>query len=178
MKEDIRLPLNQRVLRGEIYKIIDKHVNANGAEPSPEYIANELNRNQTKKRYGIDDVTALLQMYENNRVSSLNKPIGDEDAEYSTLIPASDGKDLIEEISNSSITEDIRNHIYRLDIEDNIKVILREVLYEGKIHGDVAVDMGIKREEVRQKYEKGLRALRYALRNDPKFMEDIALMIK
>jgi RNA polymerase nonessential primary-like sigma factor len=162
----IRLPPVQKALMRTIYRISNEYLIANSEEPTPQHIADELNRKQTKKRYTERDINELLQMYENSSVGSLNRSIGDDgDSEKMDFVPGEDGREMVEDLIGKSIADKVRVQINQLKVDETDKAILDRVLYEHQDFNDIATALDLRREQVKQRYERGLRVLRSNLRD-------------
>lgn len=162
----IRLPPEQKALMRTIYRISNEYNVANSEKPTPHHIADELNRQQNKKRYTRKDVQELLQMYQDISVGSLNRPVGDDgDSEKMDFIPGEDGREMVGDIARKSIADKVRAQISQLDVDDTDKTILERVLYKHKSFNEIAKSLNIRREQIRQRYSRGLRLLRSNLRN-------------
>lgn len=160
----IRLPQEQKALMRTIYRISNEYLIANSEEPTPQYIADELNKQQSKKRYTRNDIRELLQMYENIAVGSLNRPVGDDgDSEKMDFVPGEDGREIVEDIGGKSIADSVRGAIGDLNIGDQDKIILEKILYEHRNLNEIAGELELRREQVKQRYERGLRVLRTEL---------------
>jgi len=162
----IRLSPGQKALMRTIYHISNEYFITNSEEPTPQHIADELNRQQSKKKYNRNDIWELLQMYENISVGSLNRPVGDGgDSEKMDFVPGDDGRDMVENIAGNSIVDKVRAQISQLAVDEADKTILEMVLYEYKNFNEIATALNIRREQVKQRYFKGIRLLRSNLRD-------------
>lgn len=160
----IRLPFEQRSLRKEINRIIEQYLGANGKEPSPQYIADKLNSNQTKINYTANKIEQTLQLHEHIKVGSLDKSVGDDcDTDYINIISGDDGRNIVDKIANKSIADIVSNQICELKIDENYKQILKEYHFENRTFKEIAEELGITSSLVKSKYSKGLRFLQKAL---------------
>lgn len=160
----IRLPPEQKALMRTIYRINNEYLIANSEEPTPQHIADELNGQQSKKRYTRNDIMELLQMYQDISVGSLNRPIGyDGDSEKMDFIPGEDGREMVEDIAGKSIADKVRVQISQLEVDEVDRRILDMVLYEHKDFNEVATALNLRREQIKQRYSRGLRSLRSKL---------------
>ena len=174
-KDMFKISSEQRIIRKRIYGVIIDYLGAHSEEPSYEQIATELNKSCAKK-YSARDIEELLQMYDNLEVTSLNKPIcEDADAEQIDFVAGEDGRDTLESIASASTVDIIYKQIRQLETDDFTKKILEEKLYNHKSLKDLTVMMRLRTEQVRQRYTKGIRLLKYTLKNNPQFMESVRL---
>jgi len=166
----IKVPKEKRAAMNLIYKAYNEYINSNGEKPSFQDMAEELNKNQTKKEYTSEDIRMLSQMYENIKVRSLNKLI-DEDGifEYLDFVKGDDGRKLVEELSNKSFANEIRSDIHRLEAKEGTKKILETILYENKSFKEVAEEFGIEQKEAKRKYSNGLKLLKKELNSYTNF---------
>lgn len=160
----IKLPSEKNELKKKIDSIIEQYINANGKEPSYEYISGELNKNQDEKIYSPKEIDELFKIYENISVFSLNRSLSN-DSEYTELIAGDDGRKIIHDISNKSLADVVYKHITNLNLDNRTKTVLERFLYENKSFNEIAEELEIKREQVKQKYHMGLRVLRNSLKN-------------
>jgi len=173
--DDIRLPPEQRKLRKMVCGIITDYLCTHSEEPSHEQIAAELSRYNGKK-YSGNDVKELLMMYESIKVSSLNRQVGeDADAERMDFIEGADGRDNLEAMAGASTADAVLSQIRQLDADDLTRKVLEEKLYNTIQFGELADSLGLTKERVKQNYNKGIRLLRNALKNNPQFMSSVRL---
>jgi len=168
-QEIIKLPFKQRELRKRIYKFIISYLGKHLREPSDEQIAAELNKNEPGK-YSERDVKELLQIYENIKVSSLNKPLGKDAEEEHIDILEGSNRNVLESISEEATVNMIRYKMNNLNADRLTKIILRGKLFNNKSTVELARYLGLKKEKVEQIYEKGTRLLKRNLMTNPKFI--------
>jgi RNA polymerase nonessential primary-like sigma factor len=160
----IKLSPTQKKLMRSIYKISTGYLITNGEEPTSQHVADELNMQQTKKRYTGNDIRKLLQMYEDISVLSLNGPVGDDgDSEMMDFVTRDDGRKMVEAIADKSIADKVRVIISELAINPTDRGIVESVLYENKGFDELADSLNLRREQVRQRYSRGLRSLKSSL---------------
>ncbi|MXP67767.1 RNA polymerase sigma factor RpoS [Pantoea sp. Aalb] len=127
-------------------------------EPSAEEIAEQLDK-------PVDDVSRMLRL--NERITSVDIPLGSGDCEKALLEILTDDKD--NDPENTTQDDDIKQSIVKWLFELNAKQ--REVLarrfgllgYEAATLEDVGREIGLTRERVRQIQVEGLRRLREIL---------------
>ena len=167
----IRLSSGQRTLKKKIYDFVEEHVGINGKEPSVEEIAKKLNT-PDKKKYNAGDIQRLLQRYELVKVGSLDRVIEGKNLRYIDFVTGDDGKQMIKDILSNSTVKEIYKQVQNLDLEDTTKNILKSVLFNHKKFKELSNQLGLSREQVRQKYEICKRMLRNVLRNGEIIEED------
>ena len=161
----IKLPKNEKSLKRRVYGIIIEYLGSHSTEPTPEQIAEELNKTG-KKRYSASDINLLLQMYDNFKVSSLNRPAGvDSDSEQIDFVVGDNGKDIAKSLDSTSIEHIVHNQIHQLETDDATKKILEEILFNRKQFAELTAEFVLRTKIVRQRYGCGLRLLRNALRS-------------
>ena len=160
----IRLPPEQKALMRAIYRISNEYLISHSEEPNPQHIADELNKQQSKKRYTAGNIRELLHMYENISVESLNRPVGEDgDSERMDFVPGDDGREMVGDIAGRSLADKVRAIIGKLAIDPTDRIIIESVLYEHKDFNEIADSLKLRREQVKQKYSRGLRFLRSSL---------------
>ncbi len=166
----IKISRAKRIAMEMIHRAYNEHIMNAGEKPSFQNMADELNKNQTKKEYTAEDIRMLSQIHKNLKVGSLNKLVNKEGVlEYLDFVQEDDGRKLVEDISNKSLANEIRSNIHKLNAKEKTKAILETILYKNKSFREVAEEFGIERKEVRQKYSKGLRLLKRELNSYENF---------
>ncbi len=163
-QDKIRLPREQRSLRKEINRIIEQYLGTKGIEPSPQYIADKLNSNQTKINYTANKIEQTLQLHEHIKVGALVKSVDDDcDTDFINFISGDDGRNIVDNIANQSIADIVHNQICELKIDENYKQILKEYHFANRTFKEIAEESGMTLSIVKSKYSKGLRLLQKAL---------------
>lgn len=170
--KSIRISSNNTISR--IFNIITEYLSENPRRPTDAYIAEELNK-YSDKVYKPRDIDKILQDYDNAQVTSLDATVGDDETDFMYFIPGNDGRELLEKMASESVAEVVYDQINELRTNSLTKKVLKEVLFYDKKLDEVMSEFGLKREKVRQTYEKGRRQLRSCLLKNDKFTRSVVL---
>ena len=158
---EIYIPTQKRHLVNKINGITESYITQNGAPPNKQYIADKLNETQDKKEYTSLYVKELEEIYNNSIVQSMHDPLNSE-SEDQHEIYLSDGKgeEGLENSIYSSLKEKVEDTIKELPFKDETPAILEKSLLDNQDLREIASDLEITLEQVRNKHSKGMRALK------------------
>ncbi len=165
----IHIPREKNVVLRQIYNFATKYIIENSKEPTNEQIAYELNK-KSKTKYDSFVVASLLDSYHSSKTTSLDKELGNETGlNLLDIVEPENECSPHQNIDSESVLELVNSRISCMDVDKATKRILQDRLYDGRLLSDLALELHISKERVRQKYERGLRILRESLLKSPGF---------
>lgn len=153
----VRMPLNQVGVSGKVNRVTERFLQEHGRAPSVHELANLI---------GVDEAQIRAAVSANTHTTSIDAPFGDDDDGSMADMLLSDDNDLK---SDSSVEKESMaqfvNDLLREVLSDREQKIVRESfgigVMEKKLE-EIAGDMGMTRERIRQLREKAIRKIRFS----------------
>ncbi|KGF19085.1 RNA polymerase sigma factor rpoD [Prevotella sp. S7-1-8] len=153
----VRMPLNQVGVSGKVNRVTERFLQEHGRAPSVHELANLI---------GVDEAQIRAAVSANTHTTSIDAPFGDDDDGSMADMLLSDDNDLK---SDSSVEKESMaqfvNDLLREVLSDREQKIVRESFGIGVMEKnleEIAGDMGMTRERIRQLREKAIRKIRFS----------------
>lgn len=153
----VRMPLNQVGVSGKVNRVTERFLQEHGRAPSVHELANLI---------GVDEAQIRAAVSANTHTTSIDAPFGDDDDRSMADMLLSDDNDLK---SDSSVEKESMaqfvNDLLREVLSDREQKIVRESFGIGVMEKnleEIAGDMGMTRERIRQLREKAIRKIRFS----------------
>ncbi len=153
----VRLPLNQVGVYAKVNKAIEQFLQENGRGPSVHELASMT---------GLEESQISAAMCASNHATSIDAPLGNEDEGSMADMLSSDDNDLK---SDSSLDKESRNQFIDGLLKEVLNVREQKIIKESfgigemeKSLEEIADNMGMTRERIRQVREKALRKIRFS----------------
>lgn len=153
----VRMPLNQVGVSGKVNRVTERFLQVHGRAPSVHELANLI---------GVDEAQIRAAVSANTHTTSIDAPFGDDDDGSMADMLLSDDNDLK---SDSSVEKESMaqfvNDLLREVLSDREQKIVRESFGIGVMEKnleEIAGDMGMTRERIRQLREKAIRKIRFS----------------
>lgn len=152
-RNTIRLPLTQRVIANKIAKATNEYIKETGTAPSSTELSEILN-------IPVAKIDFLLKF--NNRIASLDEPLGTSEEGYSQLqdtIPSD--FNLEDEVNLNIISQSINSSTELLNNREHDVLCLLYGIYETALSlKEVSDIFGVSKERIRQLRDKALNRLK------------------
>ncbi|PVX53521.1 sigma-70 family RNA polymerase sigma factor [Hallella colorans] len=153
----VRMPLNQVGISGKVNRVTEQFLQEHGRMPSLHELAELID---------VDEAQIRTAVSANTHTTSIDAPFGDDDDGSMADMLLSDDNDLK---SDSSLEKESMvqfvNDLLREVLSDREQKIVRESFGIGvmeKSLEEIATDMGMTRERIRQLREKAIRKIRFS----------------
>lgn len=153
----VRMPLNQVGISGKVNRVTEQFLQEHGRMPSLHELADLID---------VDEAQIRTAVSANTHTTSIDAPFGDDDDGSMADMLLSDDNDLK---SDSSLEKESMvqfvNDLLREVLSDREQKIVRESFGIGvmeKSLEEIATDMGMTRERIRQLREKAIRKIRFS----------------
>lgn len=153
----VRMPLNQVGVSGKVNRVTEQFLQEHGRAPSVHELADLI---------GVDEAQIRAAVSANTHTTSIDAPFGDDDDGSMADMLLSDDNDLK---SDSSVEKESMaqfvNDLLREVLSDREQKIVRESFGIGVMEKnleEIAGDMGMTRERIRQLREKAIRKIRFS----------------
>ena len=153
----VRMPLNQVGISGKVNRVTEQFLQEHGRMPSLHELAELID---------VDEAQIRTAVSANTHTTSIDAPCGDDDDGSMADMVLSDDNDLK---SDSSLEKESMvqfvNDLLREVLSDREQKIVRESFGIGvmeKSLEEIATDMGMTRERIRQLREKAIRKIRFS----------------
>ena len=153
----VRMPLNQVGVSGKVNRVTERFLQEHGRAPSVHELANLI---------GVDEAQIRAAVSANTHTTSIDAPFGDDDDGSMADMLLSDDNDLK---SDSSVEKESMaqfvNDLLREVLNAREQKIVRESFGIGVMEKnleEIAGDMGMTRERIRQLREKAIRKIRFS----------------
>lgn len=153
----VRMPLNQVGVSGKVNRVTEQFLQEHGRAPSVHELADLI---------GVDEAQIRAAVSANTHTTSIDAPFGDDDDGSMADMLLSDDNDLK---SDSSVEKESMaqfvNDLLREVLNAREQKIVRESFGIGVMEKnleEIAGDMGMTRERIRQLREKAIRKIRFS----------------
>lgn len=153
----VRMPLNQVGISGKVNRVTEQFLQEHGRMPSLHELADLID---------VDEAQIRTAVSANTHTTSIDAPFGDDDDGSMADMLLSDDNDLK---SDSSLEKESMvqfvNDLLREVLSDREQKIVRESFGIGVMEKnleEIAGDMGMTRERIRQLREKAIRKIRFS----------------
>ena len=153
----VRMPLNQVGVSGKVNRVTEQFLQEHGRAPSVHELADLI---------GVDEAQIRAAVSANTHTTSIDAPFGDDDEGSMADMLLSDDNDLK---SDSSVEKESMaqfvNDLLREVLNAREQKIVRESFGIGVMEKnleEIAGDMGMTRERIRQLREKAIRKIRFS----------------
>lgn len=153
----VRMPLNQVGVSGKVNRVTERFLQEHGRAPSVHELADLI---------GVDEAQIRAAVSANTHTTSIDAPFGDDDDGSMADMLLSDDNDLksdssVEKESMAQFVNDLLREVLNAREQKIVRESFGIGVMEKKLE-EIAGDMGMTRERIRQLREKAIRKIRFS----------------
>ena len=153
----VRMPLNQVGVSGKVNRVTEQFLQEHGRAPSVHELADLI---------GVDEAQIRAAVSANTHTTSIDAPFGDDDDGSMADMLLSDDNDLksdssVEKESMAQFVNDLLREVLNAREQKIVRESFGIGVMEKKLE-EIAGDMGMTRERIRQLREKAIRKIRFS----------------